>query len=659
LTTKYRPDIDGLRAIAVIPVVLFHANFLFFSGGYVGVDIFFVISGYLITNILLNDINDNQFSIVTFYERRVRRIFPALFAVLIATSIVALVIMLPTELDSYGRSLFSSTFFYSNYHFMFDADYFSAPAETKPLLHMWSLAVEEQFYIFFPVYLYFVSKYAKKALGLITILAIITSFIYSLLLINTAPSDAFYSAPARAWELLIGSLLAIYPARHNLKSSAANILGITGLSLITYAIFFYNKQTQFPGINAILPVAGTALIIYSGSTTNSLTRKILSISPLIKVGLISFSLYLWHWPIMVFYNMYSIAPPAATEIMSLLLITLAVSYASWRFIETPFRKRRVLAKRKNIFVIGGIVMACSAVLGLMLALTNGLPSRFSSEIITILASETDNSNDLKCQKINTETVSNLKVCEFGDKTADHASFAVWGDSHGKAIIPGIELAAKKFNQRGVFIGRGGCLTLLEAHQVRQGYDTCVNIADSFISYLSEHPEIQQVMLVSRWALYAMGERFKHEKGSTILIKDNDTQTTSLSENKEVFKRSLKRTFDKLNQLGRQIVFVSQVPETEFSIPTATARAILFNKNIELRPKFSEYKDRQEFVTGLVKGLESKYSIKIVSPKLKMCNGDYCQVLDNQTPIYRDSNHISTSYALKLSDIFDSAISEIN
>ena len=360
LSTHYRPDIDGLRAVAVIPVVLFHSKISLFGasvfpGGFVGVDIFFVISGYLISNILLHDIDRDKFSILKFYERRIRRIFPALFTVLLVATAAAFVILLPGalgEMDYFGTHLFGATFFYSNYQFMSETGYFAAAAEDNPLLHLWSLAVEEQFYIVFPVYLYLVSRFFRDRLGLATMAVLLVSLVYSIYLVQNNPADAFYSTPARAWELMLGAILAIFPRKAPLDQRVAQVLGAAGLGFIAYSILFYSAQTPFPGAAALLPCVGAALILYTGQTNMTLAGRLLSTSAFRYPGLISYSLYLWHWPVLVFYRLYAITPVSQMETAMLMVAMTAAAWASWKFVEAPFRTRNVLARQRPLFAAG-------------------------------------------------------------------------------------------------------------------------------------------------------------------------------------------------------------------------------------------------------------------------------------------------------------------
>lgn len=652
MSVKYRPYIDGLRAVAVVPVILFHADIPLFSGGYVGVDIFFVISGFLITGILLNEIKNHNFSIINFYERRIRRIFPALFLVLFVSTCIAFWAMFPDELDDYGKSLFAATFFYSNYHFMFGAGYFAAPSETQPLLHMWSLAVEEQFYIVFPIYLYLVHRYFRHQLLTFTIIVAFLSLIYSITLVHIFPSDAFYSTPSRAWELMIGSLLAILERRLHAEKWLANLISGVGLLAITYAVFFYSDTTPFPGFSALLPVIGSAMIIYAGGAKQNMVGWILSTWAFRFTGLLSYSLYLWHWPLIVFSGDPGEGVSPELHTAMLLGLTVLMSYLTWKYVETPFRKRHLLPQQRRIIVTGGGVMATSALFGATLAISDGLPQRFPDNVRQVLETMHDRPSIKNCSKVTISGNEELRICHIGSFSDGQPTFALWGDSHGKAIFPGVDDSAKEANLKGVFVGRVGCLPLLDVHQIRQGYESCTLIAKSFITYLSENPQIEKIILASRWAIYAEGERFKNEKGQTVFIRDSRTETPSLDENKKAFRRAFEKTVDKLTSMGRKIYIMEQVPETEYEVPGALAEKTLGTRNLEIRPRKKDYLDRQAYVTFVIDDLEKKYPLTRIKPQDEMCDEEFCIVDTEGVPVYRDTSHLTARYAKKIAGIFD-------
>ena len=335
----YRADIDGIRAVAVLAVIFYHADVKFFSGGYIGVDIFFVISGYLITTILLRELDENEFSLARFYERRIRRIFPALFAFMTVTLVVSSIFFDANEFQEFSKSLIATTLFSSNILFWTQSGYFEGPSELKPLLHTWSLAVEEQFYIFFPLLLALLARYVRPRLAPALAGITLISFAINIYGLNHDPSGAFYLAHMRVWELLMGSILAtrIIPTKINLHTR--NLLGLIGLGMISVPVFLYTIDTPFPGAAAIIPTFGTVLIIYSGDESKTFIGRILGFWPIVFIGQISYSLYRWHWPLIVFARYYAIIELKAHETAGVLLAIFILSSLSWRFIETPFRKK--------------------------------------------------------------------------------------------------------------------------------------------------------------------------------------------------------------------------------------------------------------------------------------------------------------------------------
>ena len=295
---RYRSDIDGLRAVAVLPVVAFHYQFLsFFSGGFVGVDIFFVISGFLITKIIYDDFGHGKYSIIDFYNRRIRRIFPALYAMFFAILIFSYAVQFPSEVNSVGKSIISSVFFVSNVFFYNSAGYFDGGLSSNPVLHTWSLSVEEQFYIIFPVIMFLLRSTSASTRKKVLILLTLLSFIYSVIQTYIEPTAAFYLVQSRAWELMLGGLLAIGVFPKILNKYAIDVIAAAGFLAIACAVFMYSETTPFPGLAAALPCFGAAAIIYSGGCGRGLVYQCLSLPPLRFIGLISYSLYLWHWPL--------------------------------------------------------------------------------------------------------------------------------------------------------------------------------------------------------------------------------------------------------------------------------------------------------------------------------------------------------------------------
>ena len=351
---KYRPEIDGLRAIAVIPVILFHAGISGFSGGFIGVDIFFVISGYLITSILIDDIEKGQFSLIGFYERRARRILPALFLVMLACIPFAWMWMLPSSLKDFSQSIIATNLFSSNILFWRESGYFDSIAEKKPLLHTWSLAVEEQYYIIFPLFLFFAWRRSEKHVFRITVAFALCSFLLSEWGWRNYTTANFFLSPTRAWELLAGSITAYHVRRCGIQSN--NALSCLGLLGIFLGVILFSDSTPIPSVFALLPVVSVVLlVIYTDSKT--WVGRLLSTQILVGVGLISYSAYLWHQPLFAFARIRSVEHPSGVVMLALSLLAIALAWLGWKYVEKPFRRRDVVSsKQVTYFSLVGILL---------------------------------------------------------------------------------------------------------------------------------------------------------------------------------------------------------------------------------------------------------------------------------------------------------------
>ncbi|NHQ74693.1 acyltransferase [Roseovarius gahaiensis] len=381
---KYRAEIDGLRAVAVVPVILFHAGFEVFGGGYIGVDVFFVISGYLITSIILTEMNEGRFSLLNFYERRARRILPALFFVVLCCLPVAWFTLFPTDMKDFAQSLIAVATFSSNFLFWSESGYFDTAAEIKPLLHTWSLAVEEQYYIIFPVFLMLAWRWGTGRIVKI----LIGVFVFSLLLAHWAayqePEAGFFLLPARAWELLAGAFIAFYVDKRTVavRPALANALSALGLVAIAFAIFAYDSGTPFPSFYAVVPVAGVVAVILF-AVPGTLAHRLLSWRPMVAIGLVSYSAYLWHQPILAFYGhtMGHNAPLWHTGLM--LLATALLSVFSYRYVETPTRHRKVFGSRPTIWGFAVTSSVAVIALGVMGAASNGNVFRYPQGVVDL------------------------------------------------------------------------------------------------------------------------------------------------------------------------------------------------------------------------------------------------------------------------------------
>jgi len=370
---KWRSDIDGLRAVSVLAVILYHYQMLpFLSGGFVGVDVFFVISGYLITSIIVREVAEERFSFLDFYDRRVRRILPATLATVFLTLLAGYFILLPGSYAVLGETSAYAALGLANFYFLWNTDYFDAAAEMQPLLHMWSLAVEEQFYLFWPILILLVHKcFARsaRALPLFLLTAVLAGFAMAIWVVSNDSKTGFYMIHARAWELALGGLLVYAPVIT--RRVVADLASAIGMALVLGSMFLLNTKMAFPGWNALYPCLGAALILWP-KAANTWVARGLSIAPMVFIGKISFSLYLVHWPLLVLYRHYGTGKmPGLSEALILTVLCFVIAYLCWRFVEQPFRQPRH-GRVLNVSV-GATAMCFVAVLGAGVLNQKGLP----------------------------------------------------------------------------------------------------------------------------------------------------------------------------------------------------------------------------------------------------------------------------------------------
>ncbi len=523
--SEHRPDIDGLRALAVLPVVAYHARIGAIPGGFIGVDVFFVISGYLITQVLLKDIERERFSLLNFYERRVRRIAPALFGVLIGTFIVCLRYSLPSELADYSKSLVAATLSASNFYFWRTADYFSAPAVTQPLLHTWSLAVEEQFYLLWPLCLLFAYRLFRSRLLLATLLVVVVSFALSVVGAFRDPAATFYLAHTRAWELLLGALLAIGMFPRPLGRLARNALALIGVALIVGSVLLIRNYMPFPGLLAAPACIGTFCVILAGRDGPSGMGSLLSWRPVAFIGLISYSLYLWHWPLVVFQRDYGLLliPGAPDRDQKLLVIgcSLVLGALSWRFIEQPFRAGAWRPSRQTLFRITGTAAAISLACGTVAWVAAGFPSRYSPAQLRIASYLTyGQKGSIKADPCfldgRSGATSFPSECLTGDP--HKRNFLLLGDSHAGELWFGLhsEFADIHFMQATA----SDCFPVLQHGWQEAPF--CMQAMDGVLhDYLTAH-HVDRVIVAARWkAAYlpriAATLAWLHERGIPVTL----------------------------------------------------------------------------------------------------------------------------------------------
>ena len=647
----YRPDVDGLRAVAVVPVVLFHFGVPGFSGGFVGVDVFFVISGFLITSLIFGELREGDFSILKFYERRVRRIFPALFTVMAATLTVAIAVFFPRDLLHLAESAAATALFGSNFDFWLQSGYFDAGADLKPLLHTWSLAVEEQFYLFFPALLYLLhSRKRLTLLGLVATLAIV-SFGLSVWSVARYPSAAFYLAPHRTWELMFGAILALgdFPA---LKSRwIAEGISLIGVACIGFAVFAFGSATPFPGVNALFPCLGAAALIYAGDGEDSVVRKILSSRPFVFVGLTSYSLYLWHWPVHVLSKYISESAQDAVATAALIALSFFLAILSWRFVELPFRRREAYS-RQAIFRLGGAAMALTLIVSGLLFALHGLPQRFTPEVRRIF-SEADDVEPRRhgCFNLSPRAVEQGRACTIGDVKAAASTFILWGDSHADAVLPAVEAAASRAGRKGLFIAHGRCPPLLHLSLTDEPTERCAQLNDAALK-LATQPQVSDVILVARWAYYDQGVGYGPDVNEVRHLIDLDQPAQRDASQHAMFARLLEQTVRVLLAARKRVVIVAPIPEAGIDVPETMALAAMHASATDHRQTLADYRTRNDFVLADLAGLHRKYGVRIIDPAEVLCAAGRCALMNEGKPLYFDHHHLSVFGALQLTGLFN-------
>lgn len=651
---NYRRDIDGLRALAVLPVVLYHAGIPGIPGGFVGVDIFFVISGYLITSLIVEDLRNDRFTILGFYERRVRRIFPALIVVLSVTAILASKLLFPIELEAFGVSLVATILFGSNLLFWHRTGYFAAPAAEEPLLHTWSLAVEEQFYVIFPLLLLYIYRRHSGRWMLWLVPISVVSFATSVWGVTHTPSSAFYLAPTRAWELLFGSLLALNALPRSSNRWLMELLSGAGLCLIAWGVLALSATAPFPGFNAIFPCLGAGLIIYAGESVSTKTSKLLGAAPLVFVGLISYSLYLWHWPLLVFASIWNVHPLTALETAYVVGLSFLAAILSWRFVEAPFRKRDGFFQRKRLFITAATFMALLAIFGVFGVTSHGWPDRIPARM-TQIASYSTSKNPRRDLCFNTPNyhIPVERACIYGADVPP--SYAVWGDSHADALISGIGEIALEHNASVVFFGSESCPPGLGVERVQKGYSCAADNA-AVADYILAHNSIETVILAARYAIYSdgfLGDIGKSDKTKySPFISDESRTVYDRARRRELLRSSLATTVSTLIGAGKNVVIVYPIPEIGYSVPSTLARLVLEGYDPgEFLLDFKDYEVRQKAIFDILDSLGTSKNILRIYPHKRLCDGSACLTYTNSEPLYYDSDHLSLAGAGYVAPMF--------
>jgi|WetSurMetagenome_2_1015567.scaffolds.fasta_scaffold09573_6 peptidoglycan/LPS O-acetylase OafA/YrhL len=657
---KYRADIDGLRAIAVLSVVGYHTFPTLVKGGFVGVDIFFVISGFLISSIIISSLEKGTFSFTEFYARRIKRIFPALILIMAACFAFGWFVLLPDEYKQLGKHIAAGAGFVSNLIFWQEAGYFDNAAQTKPLLHLWSLGIEEQFYIVWPFLLWLAWKLRSNLL----IIAIVIAIVSFGLNIEKVDSDAvatFYSPQTRFWELMVGSILA-YMTMHRqnmpvylrnqfvistgaesaqseelklkLLSNSASLLGAT---LIVIGVLFIVKDRQFPGWWALLPTFGALLVIWTGAHV-WLNRVVLSHRVLVWFGLISYPLYLWHWPLLSFARIIEAGDPSIGLRITAIFISIALAWLTYKLVERPIR-----FARPNTFIV--ILLFTSMILVGYLGFNTygreGLPfrSNFKEQQNKIGDLNWDTSKFIyfECP----DKLQQPHRLEFCILTADRApTYAIFGDSHAGHFIPGI-IGLDKSNSW-LFVGRSSCPPVSGIDVLSSSAKNCQQISEQALRIINNISSIHTVVL-SFWGnymedlSYAKDHILKSQESSSIQITSKEFLTTN---KKELFYLGLERTVKVLESHGKSVIVFIDVPQLPF-MPRDCLRPSLFGSQYTCKLLTASALESQKDLRVMLQRLVAEHpNVRLYDPIGLFCDSENCKYEMGNDLLYRDSGHLS-------------------
>lgn len=648
--TSYRPDIDGLRGLAVFIVVAFHAGLPMLSGGFVGVDIFFVISGYLICAIIQREIWGDNFTYAAFYVRRAKRILPALYVVILVSYLTGILMLTSTELIDLGRSAMATIGAASNVYFWKSTNYFAAASELKPLMMTWSLGVEEQFYIFFPVILMTIKRTKLPLMGSVLALAVL-SLAASVVMTSKYPTSAFFLLPSRAWELGAGALLAIYESRSAAKRLPLhwqNVVGPAGLFLVIWSICTYDDGTHFPGLAATVPVFGTVMMILSRDSM--LNQKVLSHRTLVFTGLISYSWYLWHWPVFSFARLASDHQLPLTTTLPLAVLSFILAILSWRFVERPFRSPNSGSQSKTLLRYGIATIAVFGVAGTFVA-GSGWPTRFNAELAAVERSGANVPDP--CLATYRSTKPNLSSDCFTQ--TGKPVIALLGDSHAAALAPAVRLLAKEKRLDFLQMTKSSCATLIQTSHFMPNHPNhdqeCASFNEKSLQQVLSNPDIRYVILAGYWssplAAASEGNRYVRSDSSSLPTPEQSMRN---------FESGLRQTVTTLKARGKHVILVRDVPIFDFDpvrsivnaqIPVRAAVARALGAESSGNGESTSLKHlkhgppAEQIVNAIAK---EDASIIFLDTHRNVCRNDRCLYHADQELLYIDSQHLSPAGA---------------
>lgn len=629
---KYRPEVDGLRAVAVLLVLLFHAD-LGFTGGFIGVDVFFVISGFLITGLILKKKQrENRFELSQFWIRRIRRILPASILMTAVTLVVGSFLLMPSDYQKLGASAIAQQLMVSNFYFWQNTGYFDSPANLQPLMHTWSLAVEEQFYLIFPFLLYGMGRFRSRVQLSILLSLFLVSFITSEWAVRTTPSAAYFLLPSRAWEMILGGLICYLPVPNARFEKLNGFFSFGSLVTIVACGWFYYESQPFPGITAILPVFAAAFFIYVNSGKLTRSGRFIAAKPFVFVGLISYSLYLIHWPILAFLRTeygHTLSPILGVKSLAASLI---LAYLSWRFVEQPVRKQVLFKSTKSLIGASLCVPAMLMIGAFSIYQTEGFPERLPKQAhLYLSASE----NDVKNPYIvftNPKNVKSRKIHVFGDRKSQH-EILVWGDSHAMAMMSGIDHACREAGIKCTQITMPGNPPLFNTISPYEPLGKkAIPLNNAVRSFIREE-NIREVVMVAWWTFYSKADPEKFEK-------------------------DLIKTIDQIQQAGASVTIIEDVAQLGFNPPSRLATSVWKNEDIDTIGIPLDEHYLNNLICHKIFMRLKKRGVRIYDPATFFVNdAKLFRVAIDGKCMYKDRHHLSMQGARHLQPLFDRVLKD--
>ena len=645
---EFRRDINGLRAWAVVLVVLYHFGVPGFSGGFVGVDIFFVISGFLMTGIILTRQASSRFSLSGFYLSRARRIVPALAALLLSLLIFGYSWLGPLDYRELSKHVLAAISFISNFVFRNESGYFDTISHEKWLLHTWSLSTEWQFYLLFPLLLMGIRRLCPEHVGWVMAIALLASLGWSVWQTQLDPSTAFFLLPARAWEMLAGGLVYLYGGRLGHTIWSDRLLEVIGLGLILLAGMVLANQAHWPGAMAIVPVAGAALLMLASRQSSWLTAA----PPIQALGQWSYSIYLWHWPFVVGAQYFAMTWGPLLQGL-LVLASVVMGYLSFRFVEEPVRHRALGLRIQGKAMWSGVLVLMLP--AMLIYHFRGIPSRWSEELVQLEAETVNRKSVLPSCGWN-EDGSQFHECHFGTP-GKLPSVALWGDSHALATIRSIGEAAGRQSRSVLLLNNNGCPPLPGARLVDpSGKRDCQAINDEFRLRLVNDANIDTVIFLARWSSYLEGRNESTDNHP--YVKFGPHATTSLDERRVEYAEHMVQSLCTLAAVKR-VAVVAPLPEFGVHVPRAMVRNMIVHGHAE-PPKVSmaEYLKRNKTVLAALEQANRRCGVTILDPRAMLCDSGFCYGARSGHPLYFDDDHPGAYGNRALEPMFDAFFSSL-